>query len=425
MMPALRSAAGCRNGRGIFKSPRADNVAMGVHDNPFNPGCGAAPPYMAGRRYAIDAFESMMGRIRDGQAENILVHGLRGAGKTVLMDRFSKMCVCNDLVPIRRARFDKSHCDPAEFARALKRCVGAGIEAFSRLDKAGGQLAAGSRRARKGGAGDGAAYYEPPYRPDGPVPYEEHLKDYLVKNWEMIEKSGYRGAVLLFDEFHPVLDAPKRSWYVLSDFVGVLADVQTQGCGYFAVFSGLPTLRRRIGEARSYSERMFRTLDAARLGPEDSKKAVSEPLRESRYSFSPDLVCQVAEDSGGWPYFLQFICREIISNAAKARIALDDYARMRKMIVARLDGDFYDPRVDALGCGQRQVLAAMSKIEGDDIPVSKVGQAAGLGRAGLHGHLARLEENGMVYRRGRGTYRFSLPLLREYMRRRAGAANSA
>ena len=89
----------------------------------------------------------------------------------------------------------------------------------------------------------GLMYYEPSYSPDDHTPYEDHLQNYLVKNWEIIEKSEYRGAVLLYDEFHSIRDVPKRSWYVLSDFIGVLAEVQKQGCGYFAVLSGLPTLR--------------------------------------------------------------------------------------------------------------------------------------------------------------------------------------
>ena len=72
---------------------------MRVSDNPFNPGGGAMPPYLAGRQSEIAAFERMVRRIRDGQAENLLVHGLRGVGKTVLMGMFNKMCVENSPCP--------------------------------------------------------------------------------------------------------------------------------------------------------------------------------------------------------------------------------------------------------------------------------------------------------------------------------------
>ena len=63
--------------------------------------------------------------------------------------------------------------------------------------------------------------------------------------------------VLLFDEFQSVRDVKKKSWYVLSDFIGVLDEVQKRGCGYFAVLSGLPALKTCIYNARSYTERMF------------------------------------------------------------------------------------------------------------------------------------------------------------------------
>lgn len=395
---------------------------MSTSDNPFNPGSGAAPPYLAGRRLEIAAFERMLRRTRDGQAENILVHGLRGVGKTVLMNRFNKMCVNDGLVPISRHQFSKKHSDPAEFARAFKYGIRTGIETFSNLEKARREFMATVKYIRPKRAGvPSLMYYEPSYSPDDQTPYEDHLQNYLVKNWEIIEKSDYRGAVLLFDEFHTVRDVQKRSWYVLSDFIGVLAEVQNQGCGYFAVLSGLPTLRSCVHEARSYSERMFGLLDVGSLGHEDAKKALSEPLRDSRYTFAPDLIDQVAEDTGGYPYFLQFFGREIINNADKSRIALDDYLRMRGVITARLDGDFYDQRMDELSCSQKQVLVAMSKIEGDAASVSKMGATVGMGKASLVRHLVRLEEKGVVHRHGHGTYRFSLPMLREYLHRTGNA----
>ena len=399
---------------------------MSKSDNPFNPGGGAMPPYLAGRHSEIAAFEDMIQRIYDDQAENILVHGLRGVGKTVLMHRFHKMCVEHNLVPISEGQFSKKHSDPPVFARALKHSVRTGIETFSRLEKAKRKFAATVKYMRPKAIGvPNLMYYEPSYDPDDQTPYEVHLKNYLVKNWEIIEKSEYRGAVLLFDEFHTVRDVPKQSWYTLSDFIGVLADVQQQGCGYFSVLSGLPTLRSCVHEARSYSERMFRLLNVTSLGSDDASKAISEPLHESKYSFSSDLIEQVTADAGGYPYFLQFIGREIINNAPKTRITLGDYLRMQGMITARLDSDFYDQRMDALSCAQKRVLAAMSKIDGDDVTVSKIVATAGIGKASLVQHLVRLEEKGMVHRHSHGTYRFSLPMLREYLRRRAGGTELA
>lgn len=397
--------------------------AVSKSDNPFNPGGGAMPPYLAGRHSEIAAFERMVQRIQSGQAENLLVQGLRGMGKTVLMHKFHRMCVGNGLVPISRGQFSRKHSDPEELARALKHGVRTGIETFSRLENAKRKFTAAVKYVRpEVERRHRLTYREEPYDPGGRTPYENHLENYLVENWEIIEKSEYRGAVLLFDEFHSVRDEPKRSWYTLSDFVGVLAEVQRRGCGYFSVFSGLPTLRPRINEARSYSERMFGLLNIASLGLDDAKKALSEPLLGSKYTFSPDLMDQVAADTGGCPYFLQFFGREILNNAGKTRIALGDYRRIRKMITALLDCDFYDERMDALSLVQKQVLAAMSKAEGDDMQLSEIEEASGMGKAGLARHLVQLEEKGMVHRRGREAYRFSLPMLREYLRRGGACA---
>ncbi len=381
------------------------------------------PPYLAGRQAEIDAFMHMVRRIRDGQAENILVHGLRGVGKTALMSTFSGMCAENGLLPINKAQFSKKHSDPEAFAQALKHGVKTGIETFSSLERTRQRFMSAVKYTRPGAAGaPRPTYHDPPYDPGGQTPYEAHLQDYLVKNWEIIEKSEYRGAVLLFDEFQAVRDVPKRSWYVLSDFVGVLAEVQKQGCGYLAVLSGLPALRLRVNEARSYSERMFRLLGVGSLGPADARRALAEPLRGSPYAFSPDLIERVVLDTGGYPYFLQFFGRAIIDNAAGRRITLDDYARIRGMITARLDADFYDQRFDELSFDQKRVVAAMSKAGGDGASVSDVASIAGIGRASIARHLARLEEKGVACRHGHGTYRFSIPLIGEYLRRRGAAA---
>lgn len=380
------------------------------------------PPYLAGREGELGAFTHMAERIRDGQAENILVYGPRGTGKTVLMNAFDRMCADNDLLPVSKGQFSKKHCDPAAFAQSLQYRVKSGVETFSRLERARQEFMASVKLTRPKAAGaPGLMYYEPPYDPRGPVPYENHLQSYLVKNWEIIEKSEYRGAVLLFDEFHTVLDVPRRSWYVLSDFVGALAEVQAQGCGYAAVLSGLPALKPRVHEARSYSERMFRTLSVGNLRPADAQRALAEPLRGSKYAFSPDLIEQAARDTGGYPYFLQFFGHEIIRRATRARITLDDYQRIRGAIVAQLYADFYDPRFDALSLGQRRVLAAMSRVDGGAASVSDIAPMAGIGRASLERHLVRLEEQSMVYGHGRGTYRLSLPLMQEYLRRRNSA----
>ena len=389
-------------------------------DNPFNPGGGVMPPYLAGRHGEIDAFTQMVQRVRDGQAENMLVHGLRGVGKTVLMNMFNKTCVDNDLLPISMAQFNKKHSDPAVFAQTLKYVTRTSIETFSSLEKVKRKFLASVKYIKPKIIGvPNLMYYEPSYDPDEATPYEYHLQNYLVKNWEIIEKSEYAGAVLLFDEFHTVRDVPKKSWYVLADFVGVLAEVQKAGCGYFAVLSGLPTLKSCVHEARSYSERMFRLLGVGNLDPDEARKAMVEPLRGLKYRFSSDMIEQVIHDTGGYPYFLQFFGREIIMNAGKHKIELDDYMRIRRMIMARLDADFYDQRFDALSCDQRRVLAAMSKVEGDTASVSDIETTAGIKKASLVQHLVRLEEKGVVYRHGHGTYRFSLPLIREYLQRRS------
>ena len=394
--------------------------------NPFNPGGGVMPPYMAGRQAEIGEFMGMVRRIRDGQAENIVMSGLRGVGKTVLMNTFNRLCVDNGLLPVSVAQFSKKHSEPSEFAMMLKHGVRTGIETFSRLEKARRKFSATVKYIRPKSVGiPGLVYYEPMYDPVKETPYEAHLEEYLVKNWEIVEKSEYKGMVLLFDEFQSVRDVKKKSWYVLSDFIGVLDEVQKQGCGYFAVLSGLPALKTCIYNARSYTERMFRQIGVDSLGEAAAKEAIEEPLKGSKYRFDADLIGEIVKDTGGYPYFIQFFGREIVNNAGRHRIGLDDYRRIKKAILARLDINFYDQRIDALSGDQRRVLYAMSRAEAESVPLAEIEAASSIGKASLVQHLVRLEDRGVVHRHGHGTYRFSLPLIREHLRRRSEAGGAA
>ena len=132
----------------------------------------------------------------------------------------------------------------------------------------------------------------------------------------------------------------------------------------------------------------------------------------------------MVKDTGGYPYLIQFFGREIVNNAGKDRIGLGDYRRIKKSILARLDINFYDQCIDALSGDQRQVLHAMSRAKAESVPLAEIEAASSIGKTSVVQHLVRLEDRGVVYRHGRGTYRFSLPLIREHLRRRseAGAA---
>lgn len=361
----------------------------------------------------------MLSSIEDGHIENLILYGLRGTGKTVLMEEFNKICITNNFLPIKRLQFSRKYCDPSEFAKALKYDAKTAVETFSKLRWVKGKITAAISyiKPKEVGVPD-LFYYQPSYSSSAHVPFEDHLKEYLSKNWRVFENSRYKGVIFLLDEFHTVVDVQRDHTYVLSDFLGALNDMQKDGCKYFVVLSGLPNLQLNVKKARSYSERMYRSMEAGNLGEEDARLAIAEPLKKSTYKFETALVNELINETGQYPYFIQFYCEEVINNVNKTNISLEYYRRIHPIIIKQLDDDFFNPRIELLSDEERRVIFAMAEITLRDMPFSAIQKKTKMKRYTLSKYLERLEEKGLVYNYKRGIYRFSVPLLREFLRRK-------
>lgn len=393
---------------------------MSMSRNPFTPGSGIYPPYLAGREPHMESFSKMLKDIQSGQIENRFVIGLRGVGKSVLLDEFYKICLANQFVPIKRSQFSKKYCDPVEFTKAIKYDVRTAIESFSKLGKFKGTMAAiGSFLKPKKVGIPNLFYYEPSYDSSTRVPLEDHLKEYFTNNWKIFEQANYKGVVFLYDEFQSVNDVKSKSWYVLSDFIGVINELQKVNCKYFLILAGLPNLQLNITNARSYSERMFKSLNVENLSKDAAKKAITEPLKKSTYKFDSKLINELVCDTGQYPFFIQFYCKELINNIDKKKISSSDYKRVYNIILKQLDDDFFDPRMEKLGDDEKKVLFAMAKSDKINIDFDFIVTTSRIPKYSISKHLQRLEEKGMAYNFKRGIYRFSVPQLREYLVRKS------
>jgi len=391
--------------------------------NPFNPGSGVPPPYLAGRKAHIKTFDSMLSSVEDGHIENLVAHGLRGTGKTVLLEEFYRLCLKRNFLPIKRLQFSKKYCEPDEFGIAFKYDVKTAVETFSKLEWVKGKAEAviAYIKPKRIGIPD-VVYYEPGYTRGKNVPFEDYLKSYLLKNSQVFEHAGFNGVIFLLDEFHTVVDIPRIGHYVLSDFIAAMNDVQRDGCKYFCVLAGLPNLMLNIKKARSYSERMFKSLEVGNLAEDDAVSAIEEPLKGSGYRFTESLVNKVVEETGGYPYFIQFYGKEIISNINKPKIDLNDFERTRPVIVKQLDDGFFSPRFELASEQEQKVLCAMTRIKSRDMRFSQIKEISRIDRRDLSTHLRRLESKGLVYQHHKEVFRFCLPLLGNFLSRRCGTA---
>lgn len=380
--------------------------------NPFNPGSGTPPPFLAGRDDDIAMFKESLDRLSANRSVNLILTGLQGTGKTVLLNEFNRICVEKGFAPIRRLQFAGKHNEPEEFYGALKSGMSAAISGIS--TKIGKKLKTGGSGKSKTSRVSDVIHYEPPYGSDSP-PFEDHIEDYLSKNWDAFEKGKYKGVVFVFDEFHRLYDNTREKFHVLGDFIGTMNNLQNDGIPYHLVLAGLPKLPRNINNARSYAERMFRTVRLSNLSEDDAKMAIIKPLEDSPYSFTRDLVDAIIQDTSQYPYFVQFYCKEIIDNIPKKSICLKDYQSFKSVITKQFDIGFFDLYMESLTSPEKKILISMAKIHEQDMQFETILKKSEVKKASLTRYLDNMEKKGLVYNHRFDVYRFSLPLLRDYI----------
>ena len=387
-------------------------------DNPFNPGSGAPPPFLAGRDQEIVTFESILESITNGKLTNVILTGLRGTGKTVLLNEFREICKRERFFPIMISQFSLKHNDPEEFNNALRYNMSKAAESLSAKKKVVKKLQSIGSLLKPSTVGiPGVVYYELAYK-SGSIPFEDHIENYLSNNWQIFEKNKYKGVVFLFDEFHLVSDDMSKKRFVMADFIGAINELQKNRIPYHLVLTGLPKLLLNVKKSRSYSERMFTTIELTNLSRDDAASAISLPLSDSPRSFTRDLIDVIVGDTEQYPYFIQFYCRAIIENTHKKRISLRDYESIKPVIIRQLDIDFFSSRIENLTRKEKEVLISMAGICKEDLEFRDIKAASTIAKNSLSQYLNRLETKGLIHRHKHGTYRYSLPMLRDYVVRK-------
>lgn len=386
------------------------------HTNPFNAGSGLRPPYLAGRNEVLNEFSQMLQNIQAGKVENMLVHGLRDVGKTVLLHEFAQICIDKKFLPVMRLQYSQKYSDPIQFINTFKHDLNNATEALSKFTKTKGKIKSIANYLKPVNIEiPGIISCEPAYDSNSGMPLEDHLAEYLLKKLKIVKENNYKGIVFLLDEFHMVKNKEEKNWYILTDLIGAINEVQTKNCRCSLVLCGLPTLLDNVKQARSYSERMFQSLLIDNLDEASARKAILEPLKKIKHSFSNEVVSLIIKDTDRYPYFIQFFAKEIIEHTNKTDIQLRDYKKIRGAIMSKLGKDFFEYRMKVLSTSQNNVLYSMASMKEMKIEFSSILQVSNIAKGPLSNQLKRLEEKGFIFRPQRGIYQFTMPLFKEYL----------
>lgn len=387
--------------------------------NPFRPGAGHIPPYLAGRDDETGEFQKLLGQ--DVILDNMILTGIRGVGKTVLMDTWRPLALG------RGWRWAGN--DLSEAARLSGDALGSRL--MVDLAVALSSLTLGERQGR--GIGFTRDRAQIPHRLDydalryvwdsAPGLTSDKLSAVLETAWDGVKDFGVRGVVFAYDEAQNLTNGGKsRDYSPAALLLDVFQSVQKKGVPFMLLLSGLPTLFPNLVEERTFAERMFRVVTLNRLDAPACRDAIVKPVAaaDCPVTFTEESVGLVYRATAGYPYFVQFFCREVFDVWAansEAAVPVEDIQR-------KLDADFFAGRWYRTTDRQRDLLRVAAGLgnASEEFSVQDVVSASQpLERPFSASHVAQmlsaLCDSGLVYRNRRGRYSLAVPLLDGFIRR--------
>ena len=394
--------------------------------NPFSPGAGQRPPYLAGRKQEQQEFRTFLAQpiVR----QNIILTGLRGVGKTVLLDTFKDIAQNSGWL---WTGADFSEATSVSEERLATRLVADISLLLSNVTL--------TQSIRKVGFGNASENITENIRfdtlmsvyKDTPGLISDKLKATLLYVWRIIKEvtqpGEINGIIFAYDEAQTLGDRAKQNEYPLSLLLEIFQSLQRQEIPFMLILTGLQTLFPKLVGTRTYAERMFHVITIDKLSREESFEAITKPVEENNeIQFGENVVETIIDMSGGYPYFIQFICREtfeawisLVKNGHKPIVPVD-------AIIKKLDDDFFQGRWSLATDRQKELLYVISHINDNNTEftlkeIVTKSREMNAGRCFQPSYanqlLSQLIEKGLVYKTGMGKYRLAVHLFANFVLR--------
>ncbi|MEP6813999.1 MAG: AAA family ATPase [Marmoricola sp.] len=374
--------------------------------NPYNPGSGLRPPALAGRDSELEALDVTLERTSAGLSNRgIILTGLRGVGKTVLLNEMRDRAETADWFVVGvEARADAA--GTASVQRALARDMAAQARRLSRArhvtDRIKQALQSVSAFSLSLGAKgiDLGVTIEPGRADSGDIEVDlpELVQDLCLALAEQGSAFG-----LFIDEMQD-LDA---------DLLRALLVTQHQagqrGWSFYIMGAGLPHLPGVLSETRSYAERLFDYRTISRLHENDAISALVQPALPHGVSYTDDALQVLLEASGGYPYFLQEYGRGTWEVAGSPQFTAADARDGVALGLQRLDAGFFASRWKRATPAERRLLIAMADDQDNPSTSSEVARRMGIKPTSLGPYRANLISKGLVYAPEHGMLAYTVP----------------
>jgi hypothetical protein len=382
--------------------------------NPFAPGAGTPPPELAGRDGLRETVRVALERVRLGlPTKSILMIGLRGVGKTVLLDRMRDDAEGEGIQTVR-IEAPEGRSLPAMLAPQLR-------QALLRLSR-NAQAKALSQRALRALAGFAKAlkvkYHdievgvdlepEPGLADNGDL---EHDLQALLEAVGAAAKKAGTALVMFVDELQYVEEEQ------LAALITALHRAAQRRLPIVLLGAGLPQLRGQMGRAKSYAERLFDFPEIGPLNEDDARIAIAKPAKDEGVDINEDALRSIVRKTQGYPYFLQEWGKHAWDTASKSPITAADVKRASAGAIAALDESFFRVRFDRLTPSEKVYLRAMAELGPGPHRSGDIADQLGRKVTSLGPIRNQLIAKGMIWSPSHGDTAFTVPLFDEFMRR--------
>jgi hypothetical protein len=382
--------------------------------NPYSPGAGSPPPELAGRDKVRDQAHIAMARIQIGNpAKSVLMVGLRGVGKTVLLDKIRQDADARGMQTIS-VEAPEGRSLPAMLAPQLRLALLrlSRVEQAKAVAEKGLRALAGFAKALKFKFKDIEVGFD--FDPEPGLADNGDLQGDLTALLEQVgsaAKSANTTLVIFIDELQ----------YVAQDqfaaLISALHKCSQLRLPLTVVGAGLPQLRALAGQAKSYAERLFDYPTIGPLNAEDAALAITKPAHEREVDFTEEAVAAIIAKTHGYPYFLQEWGKHSWEIAQSSPITEADVIAASTQAIAALDESFFRVRFDRLTPAEKNYLRAMAELGAGPHRSGDIADTLGRLSSSLGPVRSSLIAKGMIWSPTFGDTAFTVPLFDEFMKR--------
>lgn len=381
--------------------------------NPFAPGAGSQPPALAGRSALItDADVALQRALLGRHAKSQMLLGLRGTGKTVLLNRFEKLAISHGY----QSSFIEAP-DDSSLAELLYPRMHQALRKLSMVESA-REMAFNAMRGLRSFAsvfkikiGDVSIAVDPAVGVADSGSLEQDLTEMFVLIGETAQSAG-TGWVLLIDEVQYLSDRE------LPAVIVAIHRVNQLNLPVVFFGAGLPQLAALSGNAKSYAERLFNFPTIGPLEESAARVAIRQPIEDEGESISDEALDCLLEKTSRYPYFLQEWGYQAWNTADESPISLADVRDAAWNAIRRLDESFFRVRLDRLTPKERDYVIAMAKLGQGPYRSADVAEGLGENVQSLGPRRAQIISKGMIYSPAHGDIDFTVPMFDDFLRRR-------